>query len=70
MKTPVLSVDILIMRDDKVLLGLLTEKWWPDDKSTCGFPSREIDFGESFSDAIERDVSEDLPNNLFPPAHT
>lgn len=64
-KTPTLSVDILVLRDDKVLLGLLSEPWWINNQPTYGLPGREIHFGESFGDAIDRNIAEELECQLL-----
>ena len=60
MKTPTLSVDILVTKDGKILLGLLTPEWFQNNKPTYGLPGREINFGESFGEAIERNIREEL----------
>jgi ADP-ribose pyrophosphatase YjhB (NUDIX family) len=65
MKSPVISIDILIIRNNKVLLGLFTEEWSYQGKATYGLPGREIKFGETFSQAIERDVKEELDCKLL-----
>jgi 8-oxo-dGTP diphosphatase len=65
MKSPVVSVDILVIRDSKVLLGLFTEEWSFDGKPTYGLPGREIKFGETFGQAIERNTVEELGCKLL-----
>lgn len=60
MKTPNVSIDIIIIRDDCILLGLLSEEWNYQDKPTYGVPGREIKFGESFGHAVERNIREEL----------
>ncbi len=60
MRQPVVSVDILVIKDKQVLLGLLTEQWSYDNKPTYGLPGREILFGESFGKAVERNIKEEL----------
>lgn len=59
-RQPTLSVDILVVRGRQVLLGLLAKDWWINDKPTYGFPGREIEFGESFSKAIRRNILEEV----------
>jgi ADP-ribose pyrophosphatase YjhB (NUDIX family) len=65
MKIPTLSVDILVIKDNKVLLGLLSEEWSRDNKPTYGLPGREINFGETFSEAVERNIAEELDCKLL-----
>lgn len=49
-----LNVDVLVLRDKKVLLGLFSDTWKINGKKYWGVPGREIKFGESFGDAAER----------------
>ena len=65
MKSPVLSVDILVIKDGKALVGLLSDEWSQDGKQTYGLPGREIHFGESFGAAIERNIAEELDCKLL-----
>jgi len=60
MKQPTVSVDILVTRDNHILLGLLTEKWSQENQPIYGLPGREILFGESFGKAVERNIREEL----------
>lgn len=60
MRQPVVSVDILVIHDENILLGLLTKKWSNADQPTYGLPGREILFGETFGKAVERNISEEL----------
>ncbi len=60
MKQPVASVDILVIRNDQVLLGLLSEKWSLEGQPTYGLPGREILFGETFRETVERNIREEL----------
>lgn len=55
-----LNVDILVIRDGKVLLGLFADKWKIDGKKNWGVPGQKIDFGESFGDAAKRYVKEEI----------
>jgi len=63
-KRPIVSIDILCIKDGKILTGLLTEKWWPNGKPTWGFPGREINFGETISQTIERNMKEEFGESL------
>ncbi len=59
-KNPKANVDILVVRDGKILLGLLTERWKYQGKLVWGVPGRDIRFGERISDAVRRDIREEL----------
>ena len=48
MKKPVASVDLIIKRKDKILLGKVSDKWNNDGKYEWGLPGREICFGDDF----------------------
>jgi ADP-ribose pyrophosphatase YjhB (NUDIX family) len=61
---PKVSVDILVTRDNKILLGLLTQKWNYQGKQVYGVPGREIFFGEKIGDAVKRNVKEELGCNI------
>src|SRR5579872_7276192 len=65
MKYPIVSVDILIIQDNKVLLGLLSDEWSVNNKPTYGFPGREIHFKETFRQAIKRNIEEELGCKLL-----
>lgn len=53
MRSVTASVDILVEREGKLLLGLLAEKWNPSGK-LYGVPGREISFGETIGAACSR----------------
>lgn len=59
-KLPKVNVDILVVRGNKILLGLLTNKWNYQEKQVYGVPGRDIRFGESIGTTIKRDIKEDL----------
>lgn len=59
-KFPKVNVDILVVRGSKILLGLLTEKWWSKGKPAWGVPGREIHFGEKISDTVKRNIREEF----------
>ena len=57
---PKINVDILIVRGNKILLGLLTQRWKHQGKQVYGVPGRDIRFGETIGTTVKRDVKEDL----------
>lgn len=59
-KYPRVNVDILVVKGNKILLGLLTRRWLYQGKQVYGVPGRDIRFGEKISDAVKRDIKEDL----------
>lgn len=62
--TPKINVDILIVKDNKILLGLLTHKWDYKQKQVYGVPGRDIRFGESIGATVKRDIKEDLGSTV------
>ena len=59
-KTPGINVDILVVRDNKVLLGLMTEKWNYEGRQVYGGTGRDIHFGEKMGDTIKRNIKEEF----------
>lgn len=59
-KIPKVNVDILIVRDNKILLGLLTKKWNYNGQQNYGVPGRNIRFGEKIGNTVEKDIKEDI----------
>lgn len=59
-KFPELDVDILIIKDSKILLGLLSDKWFYKGKQVYGVPERQINFGESLGEAVKRNIREEF----------
>lgn len=59
-KEPKVGVDILVIKNNKVLLGLLSMKWLVNGKQVYGVPGRDIRFGEKISDTVKRDIEEDI----------
>lgn len=57
---PVVSLDILIIRDDQILLGLLSKNFTKDGPRLYGVPGRELRFREPIDEAVKRDLSEEL----------
>ena len=59
-KKPQVSIDILIIKNEKILLGLLTDKWKYNCESVWGVPGRDIYFGEKLGDAVRRNIKEEF----------
>lgn len=57
---PGLNVDILIIKDNQLLLGLMTEKWNYKQQQVYGIPGRDIKFGEKISDTVKRNIKEEF----------
>ena len=60
MPEPHINVDVLIAKDDGVLLGLLSKEWLYEGKQVYGVPGRDISFNEKIVDCAARYVQEDL----------
>jgi ADP-ribose pyrophosphatase YjhB (NUDIX family) len=63
-KTPGVSVDILVIRNGKILLGLMTEQWSYEGRQVYGVPGREIHFGEKIGETIKRNIKEEFDCNV------
>jgi len=63
-KIPKINVDILVVRGDKILLGLLTDKWKHQGKGVYGVPGRDIMFGERIGDTVKRNIREEFGCNV------
>jgi ADP-ribose pyrophosphatase YjhB (NUDIX family) len=63
-KTPGINVDILVIRDNKVLLGLMTEQWSYEGKQVYGVPGRDIQFREKIGDTVKRNIKEEFDCNV------
>ncbi len=59
-KSPQISVDILVIKNSKVLLGLLTKKWLYKGKQVYGVPGRDIRFGEKIGETVKRNIKEEF----------
>lgn len=64
MKTPKVSVDILIVKNRKVLFGMLSRKWLLDGKQVYGVPGREILFNDTIGDTVKRNLREEIGCSL------
>lgn len=63
-KLPGISVDILVVKNNKILLGLLTDKWTYQGKQVYGVPGRDIRFGEKIGETVKRNIKEELNCNV------
>ncbi|SRR6266498_610332 len=59
-KHPGINVDILVIRDNKILLGLMTEKWKYKGERVYGVPGRDILFGEKMGETVRRNIREEF----------
>ncbi len=60
MNTPKVNIDILIIKDNKILLGLLSNKWLYKGKQVYGVPGRDLYFKETIGDHVKRNIKEEL----------
>jgi 8-oxo-dGTP diphosphatase len=59
-KFPKINVDILVVKGNKILLGLLTKKWSYKGKQVYGVPGRDIGFGEKIGQTVKRNIKEEF----------
>jgi ADP-ribose pyrophosphatase YjhB (NUDIX family) len=59
-KKPGINVDILVIKNNKILLGLLSDKWCELGKKVYGVPGRDIRFGEKIGETIKRNITEEF----------
>jgi ADP-ribose pyrophosphatase YjhB (NUDIX family) len=59
-KVPKVNIDILVIKNKKVLLGLLSPKWQEQGKLNYGVPGRDILFGETIGETIKRNIKEEF----------
>ena len=59
-KSPKNNVDILVIKGNKILLGLLTKDWMYKGKQVYGVPGRDIRFREKISDTVKRNIKEEF----------
>ena len=64
MKKPGISVDILVVRDGKLLIGLLTKRWAVDGHQVYGVPGRDIRFGEHIEETVKRNIKDEFGCNV------
>jgi ADP-ribose pyrophosphatase YjhB (NUDIX family) len=55
-----INVDILVIKENKFLLGLLTKKWNYKGGQVYGVPGRDIKFGEKIIDTVKRNIKEEF----------
>ena len=60
-----ISINILCIRDNKFLLGLLTKKWEYEGQQVHGVPGRDLKFGEKIGDAVHRNIQEEIGCKLI-----
>jgi len=60
MKTPSVSVDIIVLRGGRILLGLLSERWLYNGRQAYGVPGRDIAFGETIGETVVRNIREEF----------
>ena len=60
MQSPKVSIDILVIKNEKILLGLLTPKWLHEGKQVYGVPGRDIRFGEKIGETVKRNIKEEF----------
>lgn len=59
-KYPKTSVDILVTKGNRILLGLLAKKWNCGGRQVYGVPGREVLFGEKIGGAVKRNIKEEI----------
>lgn len=59
-KLPKVSVAILVIKENKILLGLLTKNWMYMGKQVYGVPGTDIKFREKMGDAVKRNIREEF----------
>ena len=59
-KTPNVGIDILVTKESKILLGLLTKKWAINGIRVYGLPGRDIVFQEKMGDCVKRNIHEEF----------
>jgi len=59
-KVPRVSIAVLIINENKVLLGQLNKKWSKNGEQTYGIPGTDIQFGEKIGDVVNRNIREEF----------
>jgi 8-oxo-dGTP diphosphatase len=59
-ESPKVFVVILVIQEDKVLLGRLSEKWVRDGGQMYGAPGRDLKFQEPIGQAVKRIMKEEI----------
>jgi ADP-ribose pyrophosphatase YjhB (NUDIX family) len=63
-KVPGINIDILVVREGKILLGLMTDQWKYEGQQVYGVPGRDIRFGEKMGDTLKRNIQEEFGCNV------
>lgn len=58
-RSPRVNVDILLLREETVLLGLLGDQWTNGERQ-YGVPGKDLLFGETIGAAVERNIREEF----------
>src|SRR6266550_980978 len=64
-QTPNVNIDIIVLKDNKILLGLLSKEWLYEDKQAYGVPGRDLYFKETIGDCVKRNMREELDCNVL-----
>jgi ADP-ribose pyrophosphatase YjhB (NUDIX family) len=59
-----IGIDIIIQRNNKILLGKVGEKW-KGDEGEWGLPGNDLKFNEKFKDCVERNLNNELDMKLI-----
>ena len=59
-KSPKAGLNILILKNKQVLLGLLTKKWLYHGKQVFGVPGRDLHFKETIGNGVKRNIKDEL----------
>ncbi len=62
-KEPKVAVAIIVEKENKILLGLLSKKWSINGEQVYGILGRDIKFGEKIGDTAKRVILEELGCN-------
>ncbi len=60
LRTPGVNVDIAVMRDKKILLGLLSINWLYEGRQVYGLPGRDLLWNERVGDCVVRNLREEI----------
>lgn len=59
-KMPRVGIEILVINENKLLLGLLTKRWSVNGVQVYGIPGRDLHFQETLGDSIKRNIKEEV----------
>ncbi|MBU1202119.1 MAG: hypothetical protein KJ583_06280 [Nanoarchaeota archaeon] len=62
--SPSVSLDILVIKGDKILLGLLNENWLYQNEQVYGVPGRNLKLNETIGDDAKRYIQQELGCNI------